>query len=106
MSAILLSAILMEQYLSVAHNRFYKNIATKKVLTLAVILATVISTVWSLFTALYDTDQDATKKAKLYISGASFKFEENKVNHFSCSGVYICPIPDSFRYCRVSVYWY
>ena len=72
MSAILLNAILMERYLSVAHNRCYKNIATKKVLTLTVILATVISTVWSLFTALYDTDQDATKKAKLYFSGSAY----------------------------------
>ena len=72
MPAILLSAILMERHLSVVHNRSYKNIATKKVLTLTVILTTVISTVWSLFTALYDTDQDATKKAKLYFSGSAY----------------------------------
>ena len=72
MSAILLSAISVERYLSVAHNRCYKSIATKKVLTLTVILATVISTVWSLVTALYDTDQDATKKAKLYFSGSAY----------------------------------
>ena len=61
MSAILLNAILMERHLSVVHNRSFKNIVTKKVLTLTVILTAVISTVWSLFTALYDTDQDATK---------------------------------------------
>ena len=51
----------MERHLSVVHNRSFKNIVTKKVLTLTVILTAVISTVWSLFTALYDTDQDATK---------------------------------------------
>ena len=72
MSAIILSAISIERYISVAHNRYYKSIATKKLLTFTIILSTVFSIGWSLFTAQYDTDRDTKKKAKLYFSGSAY----------------------------------
>ena len=69
MSANILCAISIQRYISVAHYRYYRSIVTKKVLTIAIILATLISTAWALFTALYATDQDTSKKAKFTFLG-------------------------------------
>ena len=73
MSANILCAISIERYINVVHNRYYKSILTKKVLTIIIILATLISTAWALFTALYVTDQDTAKKAKLYFSASAYE---------------------------------